>query len=188
MDKSNVSPNLVVREMKEFARFAACEQRYITRSIELNLVKDDEVRLFMRSPTEKVIRRWSRDPDEAASLKAQAKIYTNLKELQQLIPAGDHFRGNDKFLSLLIYVSAFDLEQGKNLTFSAYRFLYERLLGALIRQWLPSAFCAAAALPHIEPSRRKYLLHSISEQAATAPGWSTTEPCFPPEWVKKEAA
>ena len=40
----------------------------------------------------------------------------------------------------------------------------------------------------IEPERRKLLLQSISEAAATAPGWSTREPCFYPEWVDKEAA
>jgi len=66
--------------------------------------------------------------------------------------------------------------------------LYERLLGADIRPWLPSAFCAAAALPQIRPERRKKLLQSISEAAATAPGWSTREPAFYPEWVDKEAA
>jgi hypothetical protein len=53
---------------------------------------------------------------------------------------------------------------------------------------LPSAFCAAAALPQIRPERRKALLHSISEAAATAPGWSARAPMFYPEWVEKEAA
>ena len=32
-------------------------------------------------------------------------------------------------------------------SFSAARFLYERLVGAEGRPWLPAAFCAAAALP-----------------------------------------
>ena len=50
------------------------------------------------------------------------------------------------------------------------------------------AFCAAAALPQIRPDRRKGLLQSISEAAATAPGWSTRAPSFYPEWVEKEAA
>jgi hypothetical protein len=72
--------------------------------------------------------------------------------------------------------------------FSAYRFLYERLLGAHARPWLPAAFCAAAALPQIRPARRKMLLQSLSEAAATAPGWSDREPCFYPERVEAEAA
>ena len=44
---------------------------------------------------------------------------------------------------------------------------------------------AAAALPHLHPDRRRSLLQSISESAATAPGWSTREPVFWPEWVEK---
>ena len=44
---------------------------------------------------------------------------------------------------------------------------------------------AAAALPHIHPERRRVLLQSISEAAATAPGWSNREPAFYPDWVEK---
>ena len=73
-------------------------------------------------------------------------------------------------------------------SFSAYRFLYERLLGAQCRPWLPAAFCAAAALPQIRPERRKMLLQSLSEAAATAPGWSEREPAFFPEKIEAEAA
>jgi hypothetical protein len=43
----------------------------------------------------------------------------------------------------------------------------------------------AAALPHLHPDRRRLLLQSISESAATAPGWSNREPVFWPEWVEK---
>lgn len=53
------------------------------------------------------------------------------------------------------------------------------------RPWLPGAFCAAAALPHLHPDKRKALLQSIGESAATAPGWSAREPSFYPEWVDK---
>ncbi len=78
-----------------------------------------------------------------------------------------------------------DLGQNRLNSFSAYRFLYERLIGAGSRPWLPGAFCAAASLPHLHPERRRALLQSISEAAATAPGWSTREPTFYPEWVEK---
>ena len=57
-----------------------------------------------------------------------------------------------------------------------------------MRPWLPAAFCAAAALPQMRPARRKVLLQSLSEAAATAPGWSEREPCFYPEKVEAEAA
>ena len=83
---------------------------------------------------------------------------------------------------------AFDLAQERLGCFSAYRFLYERLLGPNARPWLPAAFCGAAALPQIRPFTRKALLQSISEAAATAPGWSDAAPSFYPEWVEKEAA
>ena len=77
---------------------------------------------------------------------------------------------------------------GKSNIRDAFRFLYERLLGAEVRPWLPGAFCGAAALPHIRPERRKELLQSISEAAATAPGWSMRAPRFFPEFVELEDA
>ena len=75
--------------------------------------------------------------------------------------------------------------QDRLASFSSYRFLYERLLGAGARPWLPGAFCAAASLPHLHPEKRRILLQSISEAAATAAGWSNREPSFYPEWVEK---
>jgi hypothetical protein len=39
--------------------------------------------------------------------------------------------------------------------------------------------------PSSHPERRRALLQSISEAAATAPGWSNREPAFFPEWVDK---
>jgi hypothetical protein len=85
----------------------------------------------------------------------------------------------------LVTMTAFDLGQDRLPDFASYRFLYERLIGAAVRPWLPGAFCAAAALPHLHPERRRALLQSISEAAATAPGWSNREPAFFPEWVEK---
>ena len=80
-------------------------------------------------------------------------------------------------------LAAFDLEQERLKSFSAFRFLYERLLGAAVRPYLPAAFCGAAALPSMRPERRKQLLQSLSEAAATALGWSDREPVFYPEYV-----
>ena len=77
------------------------------------------------------------------------------------------------------------LGQDRLPSFASFRFLYERLLGASVRPWLPAAFCAAASLPHLHPDRRRILLQSISESAATAAGWSNREPVFWPEWVEK---
>jgi hypothetical protein len=85
----------------------------------------------------------------------------------------------------LITLSAGDLGEGKITDFEAYRFLYVRLLGAEVRPWLVSAFCAAAALPGLHPELRKQLLQSIPVQDATAAGWSIRAPQFYPEWVEK---
>src|SRR5512139_2064265 len=98
---------------------------------------------------------WARDEIEVAAIAAQARFYKQLDHLRMQIP-------DDSGLDMI-----------------------EPFLGASVRPWLPSAFCAAAALPHLHPDRRRTLLQSISESAATAPGWSTREPIFWPEWVEK---
>jgi hypothetical protein len=173
---STGTASLAINELREFASFSPCEQRYIKRSLDIGLGRQDAFKL------------WARDADEIASIRSQYVAYQELKSLRGAFPEETCFDGLDDFIGKLIRVVAFDLAQERLSTFSAFRFLYERLLGAASRPWLPAAFCAAAALPQIRPERRKKLLHSISEAAATAPGWSVREPCFYPEWVEKEAA
>jgi hypothetical protein len=160
-------------EMKEFAGFPAGTQRYIRRSLDIGLERDDAVKL------------WSRDVLEAASIKAQSKIYERLDEIRAVVPDDSGLDAVEPFMTPLVIVSAFDLGQDRLSSFSAYRFLYERLIGPGVRPWLPSAFCAAAALPHLHPEKRRKLLQSISEAAATAPGWSSRAPAFYPQWVDK---
>ena len=164
---------MTLAEMKEFASFPSSTQRYIRRSLDIGLARDD------------ALSRWSRDVVEAASIKAQTRIYARLDHIRSLVPDDSGLDSIEPFLAPLVTVSAFDLGQDRLVTFGAYRFLYERLIGANVRPWLPGAFCAAAALPHLHPDKRRKLLQSISEAAATAPGWSSREPCFYPEWVEK---
>lgn len=160
-------------EMKEFAGFTPSTQRYIRRSLDIGLTRND------------AIARWSRDVIEAASITAQARIYIRLDHIRHSVPDDSGLDQMEPFFAPLVTVSAFDLGQGRLSSFAAYRFLYERLIGGGVRPWLPGAFCAAAALPHLHPEKRRTLLQSISEAAATAPGWSNREPCFYPEWVDK---
>lgn len=167
---------LILTEMREFANFSAAEQRYIRRSLDVGLGRQDAFRL------------WARSGEETASIRAQYVIYQDLKTLRTVLPEGPGPDGLESFMGKLMRVTAFDLGQERIGCFSAYRFLYERLLGAEARPWLPGAFCGAAALPQIRPERRKGLLQSISEAAATAPGWSGREPSFYPEWIEKEVA
>jgi hypothetical protein len=173
---STGTASLAINELREFASFTSSEQRYIKRSLDIGLGRRDAFRL------------WARDQAETASIRSQYVAYQDLKALRSIRLEDERLDGIDDFIGKLVRMTAFDLGQGRIESFSAYRFLYERLLGADARPWLPSAFCAAAALPQIEPERRKLLLQSISEAAATAPGWSTRAPCFYPEWVDKEAA
>jgi hypothetical protein len=164
---------MTLAEMKEFAGFPAATQRYIRRSLDVGLDRDDAMAL------------WSRDVVESASIRAQARIYRNLPELREIVPDDADLQAVEPFLAPLVTLVAFDLGQGRLTSFSAFRFLYERLIGAQVRPWLPSAFCAAAALPHLHPELRRKLLQSISEAAATASGWSNRQPAFFPHWVEK---
>ena len=168
--------SLTIAEMREFAGFSPCEQRYIKRSLDVGLGRGDAFRV------------WARDEAESGSIRSHYVAYQDLKTLRGVCPDDRSFDGIDSFMGKLTRLTAFDLAQGRLSSFSAYRFLYERLLGAQARPWLPAAFCGAAALPQIHPDKRKVLLQSISETAATAPGWSTREPAFYPEWVEQEAA
>jgi hypothetical protein len=164
---------MTLAEMKEFAGFAAATQRYIRRSLDIGLDRED------------AMARWSRDVVEAASIRAQAKLYRALPDLREIVPDDSGLDAVEPFLAPLVTLVAFDLGQGRLTSFSAVRFLYERLIGAGVRPWLPSAFCAAAALPHLHPDLRRKLLQSISEAAATASGWSNRQPAFFPHWVEK---
>lgn len=161
----------LIAEMREFAGFAPREQRYIKRSLDIGLARTD------------AFRRWGRSEAENTAIRRQYVAYQDLKVLRELIPQDDTAGEVERFLGKLVRLAAFDLEQERLKSFSALRFLYERLLGARARPYLPAAFCAASALPSIRPERRKLLLQSLSEAAATAPGWSDREPMFLPEYV-----
>lgn len=160
-----------IAEMREFAGFAPCEQRYIKRSLDIGLARTD------------AFRRWGRSEAENTAIRRQYVAYQDLKALRGLVPQDGALHEVEAFLGKLVRVAAFDLEQERLASFSAFRFLYERLLGAQARPYLPAAFCAASALPSIRPEWRKVLLQSLSEAAATAPGWSEREPVFYPEYV-----
>ncbi|NJM51218.1 MAG: hypothetical protein HC843_10360 [Sphingomonadales bacterium] len=171
---SNNAPGLLtLAEIKEFASFSASAQRYIRRSLDVAFDRIDAVAL------------WSRDAAEAGSILAQQDMYLRLSDIRKALPKSSSIEDAEGFFSSLVTLSAFDLAQGRIDSFAAYRFLYERLIAAEARPWLPATFCAAASMPHLPPEARKKLLQSISEAAATAPGWSKREPSFFPEWVEK---
>ena len=124
---------LLISEMKEFAGFPKATQRYVRRSLDVAFGRTNPIEV------------WARDDVEAASISAQARFYKQLDHLRLQTPDDSGLDMIEPFLGLLITLSAFDLGQDRLPTFAAYRFLYERLLGAGVRPWLPAAFCAAAA-------------------------------------------
>lgn len=167
--------SLTIAELREFAGFTEAEQRFIERSLDIGLGRGN------------AFKAWG-SASEDATIRGQYLAYRELKALRREIPCESTMDGLETFMGPLLRVTAQDLALDQIESFSAYRFLYERLFGARVRPWLPAAFCAAAALPQIRPARRKVLLQSLSEAAATAPGWSDREPCFYPEKVEAEAA
>ena len=131
---------LTIAELREFASFSSSEQRYIKRSLDIGLGRQDAFKL------------WARDAEENASIRSQYVAYQELKVLRGGMPSETGFEGVDSFIGKIIRVAAFDLAQGRLECFSSFRFLYERLLGPDIRPWLPSAFCGAAPTPAFSAS------------------------------------
>ena len=168
--------SLTIAELREFASFTEDEQLFIERGLDVGLGRGD------------AFKQWSRRAGDKGTIRQQYLAYRELRALRDAVPCETSLDGIQEFMGALLRITAQDLAQEQIDSFSAYRFLYERLLGARARPWLPAAFCGAAALPQIRPARRKMLLQSLSEAAATAPGWSEREPCFYPERVEAEAA
>lgn len=167
--------SITVAEMREFAGFTADEQSYISYALDIGLGRRD------------AFRPWSRVEGDSEAIRRHYVAYKELRHLRGAVPEAGELEGVEAFFVRLVGLVAFDLGRERIGTFSALRFLYERLLGAGVRPWLPAAFCAAAALPQIQPDRRKLLLQSLSEAAATAAGWSLCEPRFLPDYVEAEA-
>lgn len=160
-------------EMKEFAGLSARAQRYIRRALDIAFDRRD------------VLAHGAQSPAEARAIARHSMVYQRLAFIRGALP-DDLEAGEPEFLGNLILVSAYDLAQGQLPDFSSYRFLYERLLGAAARPYLPPAFCGAASLPLIHPRQRIALLKSLSENAASASAWSEREPMFFPDWIERD--
>ncbi|MEO5705442.1 MAG: hypothetical protein ABIT10_13610 [Alteraurantiacibacter sp.] len=173
---SSTTASLSISEMREFAGFTAGEQEFITRSLDVYMARGD------------AFKAWGRTSGGTATIRAQYLAYRELHALHGDLPATVTLDGLAQFIGPSVRIAAQDLVQDQIDSFSAFRFLYERMLGAAARPFLPAIFCAAAALPQMRPCRRKMLLQSLSEAAATAPGWSDREPAFFPERLEDEAA
>src|SRR3546814_17074494 len=103
---------------------------------------------------------------EETAIRVQARVYHRVVEIRAHIPDDSGLDALEGFMAPLVAVSAFDLGQDRLPSFAEYRFLYERLLGAHARPWLPGAFCAAASLTHLHPDKRKILLQSYGASSS----------------------
>lgn len=158
----------LLAELQEFGTFSATEQNYIRRSLDIAFGGGE--------PFE----RWSRSDDDTAGILAQMRAYAALDWIW--CPAAEEtaFSAAEAFAPLLL-MAQFDIRKGRLTSFSAFRFLYERLMGGAARPWLPSAFCAVAAMPDTDTELRAVLLGSLGDALSTK--WSSAEASFYPEWI-----
>ena len=165
-----------IAEMREFAGFCPHEQFHIERSLEI--VRGPRPFLAAReAPAAGALP--SRCRRHAAAQKELIATTARVAADQPLEEAGE-------FLLALMLVTRYEIAGGMIESFAAYRFLYERLLGARVRPFLPAAFCAAAALPEVEPARRARLIASVGAAVLATPGWSMREPIFFPSRLAEE--
>jgi len=159
---------IMFAEMQEFGSFGIESQRYICRS--LDVARSPDV-----SPAN-----WARNEREAHDVFAQKQAYALLSGIRAALPGTDSAIDAEAFLCPLIALSTFDITCGPIISFSEYRFLYERLLGPMVRPWLASAFLAAASSPHFPAVIRQGLVKSVS--SGLTDRWSAARPEFQPQW------
>ena len=160
---------IMLGEIQEFASFPFAARRYICRSLDLSYVPD----LSLDD--------WAHTASEADDLRTQMQVYRLLPGIRDSVPCDEACINAEGFLFPLITVTAFDLSCRCLDSFAAYRFLYERLLGPMVRPWLSSTFAAASALPHFSVDERGALLASVGAELTDQ--WSAVEPTFYPQWV-----
>ena len=89
--------SLAIAELREFASFSPCEQRYIKRSLDVGLGRQDAFKL------------WARDAAENASIRSQYVVYQELKGLRTAMPGDTGFDALESFMGKMIRVAAFVL-------------------------------------------------------------------------------
>lgn len=163
----------MIREMEMFGKLPMAAQRYIRRSLQV------------RSDRPEALADLARSPAEAKSICRQIELYGQVDAVIAAIPADEDISSVARFTALISPLVAFDMGEQKLESFAAFSFLYERLLGAAARPWLPSVFLLAASLPQLHTNRRLSLLGSVTADAISS-HWSSHEPLFFPEWISED--
>src|SRR5262249_28798766 len=138
----------IINEMGELARLPATAQRYIRRSLDIAFMRWDRLAEIARNSA------------EAKSIDRQTELYARLDSIRAAVPNGADAGQAGPFIAMAAELTAFDLGELKIRSFAAYRFLYERLLGAAARPWLLSLFVIGANLAQLNPGHRIELLKS----------------------------
>jgi hypothetical protein len=162
----------LIAELREFANFNRHAQRFICHSLDIAFGPD--------VPADS----WARDSEEAERIAAQKLVYEALPDIRRSMPEHGAPVNAQAFLYPLIEVTALDLSWAALATFAHYRFLYERLLGARVRPWLPTAFMTAAALPYAPAVVRRALIATASD--ALTDQWSLAEPVYWPRLLSDD--
>src|SRR5439155_1001887 len=81
---------MLISEMKEFASFPKATQRYIRRSLDVAYGRRDAIEC------------WARDEGEAASIRAQARLYKQLDHLRLQVPDDSGLDMIEPFLGILV--------------------------------------------------------------------------------------
>ena len=162
----------LIEELREFTSFTRQSQRFICASLDTAFCPDF-------SPTQ-----WARNDNEAETIAAQKQVYKALSSIRSAIPHDCAPVDAEAFLYPLMEMTAFDISCAKIASFSQYRFLYERLVGARVRPWLATAFMAAVSLPYIPADVRQALIATAED--GLADDWSHAEPVYWPRWLPED--
>ena len=172
--------SLTIAELREFASFTACEQRYIKRSLDVGLGRQDAFKL------------WARDADETASIRSQYVAYQELQgAARRRCPSETGFEGDRGLHRQAGPRHRLRPRAGADRRASrAYRFLYERLLGAgnppvaAERRSAPPPRCRRSA-----PTAARACSSRSAKPPPPRPAGPTREPCFyPANGWRSEAA
>lgn len=162
----------IVSEMRMYAAFQTSTRRFIVKALDFGLPRGDPMKrwdaqgsFFSTEPLTRLTR------------------YAPIPQLRRQIANVPFTLASDTAALKLMYTcTAFDISMTGLDSFSAYRFLYERLFGAAARPWLVPVFCNCATSGKLSRQRRTELQNSVGmfdlwEDALFAPA-----PLFFPEW------
>ena len=168
---SRRAPKAMIEEMALYAAFPEETRRYIVRALDFGLPRGDP------------LKRWEPQPSLwMGNSLARLDRYKPIPELRRRIAADPgHVCFGSETQGLLFQITAFDLQFSELGTFTAYRFLYERLFGPGVRRWLVPAFSAAATSAALVPEWRRTLMSTLGMFDVDDEG-DMTPATFFPDW------